>query len=593
MPGYIEQNKIDEILFKADIFSVINSYITLNKSGNQYKAVCPFHNEKTPSLIVTPHKGLFHCFGCGAGGNVINFVMKIENLSFVEAVNLLAERYNIQLENYNDKASIEKYNLSKRLYAINKDAANIFYKQLRYSSQAKAYVLHRGLTTEVLKQFGIGYAKDEWNSLINILLKKGYTRTEFLKSGLCNKSAKSDNIYDKFRNRIMFPIQDVSGRVIGFGGRVINKDDNPKYLNTAETDIFVKGRHLYNLNRAKSFCNDYLILVEGYMDVVSLASAGIKNAIASLGTALTSYQATLIKQYSKTVYLSYDSDEAGVSATIKNAQLLDDMGLDVKIISLNKAKDPDEFIKKFGAKAFLLLLDNAVDVYIYKLIQLQKSYGAKFDTNEGRAKYATNALNTIIKISDILRLETYIEYISKVSKIPKGMIKQQLEKYKQGSIETIKFQPQQKDEIKQGIIVAQEKIINILSNNNEIYQNYKYKLKNLEFKEGILKDTLEFIIIAYENKKIFNPSEYISLLNNENDVKYISKILLDDKFVDKDRMLGYINTVAIDNINKKIASAKLKYTDALKINNVILANDYLIQINELKKSIEIIKGGAI
>ncbi len=593
MPGYIKQNKIDEILYKADIFSVINSYITLNKSGNQYKAICPFHNEKTPSLIVTPHKGLFHCFGCGAGGNVINFVMKIENLSFVEAVNLLADRYNIQLEDYNDKALMEKHNLNKRLYSINKDAANIFYKQLRYSFQAKDYALSRALTEAILREFAIGYAKNDWNSLLNNLLKKGYTKTEFLKSGLGNKSAKSDTIYDKFRGRLMFPIQDISGRVIGFGGRTINKNDNPKYLNTAETDIFVKGRHLYNLNRAKAFCQDYLLLVEGYMDVVALASAGIKNAIASLGTALTTNQALLIKQYNKTVYLSYDSDAAGVSATIRNAQFLDDMGLDVKIITLSKAKDPDEFIRKFGANEFLSLIDKSVDVYIYKLNQSQKAYGAKFDTDENRAKYASNALQIISKISDVIRLETYINYISGISKIPKGTIKQQLEKYKQGDIEPIKFQVKQKDEPKQGNITAQEKIINILSNNSEIYQNYKYKLKNLEFKEGILKDTLEFIIIAYENNKIFTPSEYISLLNNENDVQYISKILLDNKFVDKSQMLGYINIVSIDNINKNIADTKLKYTHALKTNNVILANDYLMQINELKKSIEIIKGGAI
>jgi DNA primase len=593
MPGYIKQSKIDEILYKADIFSVINSYITLSKSGNQYKAICPFHNEKTPSLIVTPHKGLFHCFGCGAGGNVINFVMKIENLSFVEAVNLLADRYNIQLEDYNDKALMEKHNFNKRLYSINRDAANIFYKQLYYSSPAKNYILNRGLNIEIIKEFGIGYSKDAWESLLNNLLKKGYTKTEFLKSGLGNHSAKSDKIYDKFRNRIMFPIQDISGRVIGFGGRVINDSDNPKYLNTAETDIFTKGRHLYNLNRAKAFCQDYLILVEGYMDVVALASAGVKNAIASLGTALTTNQALLIKQYNKTVYLSYDSDEAGISATIKNAQLLDDMGLDVKIITLNKAKDPDEFIRKFGIEEFLSLINKSVDVYIYKLNQLQNTYGAHFDTNENRAKYATNALHIISKIPDVIRLEAYIDYISQVSKIPTGTIKQQLEKNKQGGDGTIKFKPQQKNEVKQGIIIAQEKIISILSNNNDIYQNYKYKLKNLEFKEGILKDTLEFIIIACENKKIFNPSEYISLLKNENDVQYISKILLDNKFVDKNQMPGYINIVTIDNINKKIADIKSKYTNALKTNNVILANDYLIQINELKKSIEIIKGGAI
>lgn len=593
MAGFINQGKLDELLFKADILSVAGSYVNLIKAGSLYKAVCPFHNEKTPSLIITPSKGLFHCFGCGAGGNAINFIMKIENLSFIEAVKLLSERYSVDIDFDGDKKTAEEAKTKKRLYELNKDAANLFYMNLKSSQNAIDYIKKRGLDKEIVKQFGIGYAKNEWNDLINNLLKKGYTKSEFLKSGLCIKSAKNDNIYDKFRDRVMFPIQDVAGKVIGFGGRIINSKDTPKYLNTSETEIFVKGRHLYNLNRAKFHCKEYLILVEGYMDVVGLASAGIENAVASLGTAFTRYQANLIKQYTNTVYLCYDSDSAGISAAMKNAQLLDDMGLDAKIIILKDAKDPDEFVAEFGGEKFLSLLSSAVDVYIFRIIALRRSFKDALSSDESKSKFASGAIKIIQDISDSIRVEQYMEYIAKASGIAKGILRQQLEKNKQKEPTGAKLQTTKKESIKQGPITAQEKIINILSNNSEIYQKYKNKIKNLEFYEGILKDIIEFIIIAYDSEKKFNPSEYISLLNNENDIQYISKILLDDKFTDEAQLNGYVNIISIDNINMRIKEKKSIYNNALKSNDIAAANEALMQINSLKRAVDLIKGGAL
>ena len=593
MAGFINQGKLDELLFKADILSVATSYVNLIKAGSLYKAVCPFHNEKTPSLIITPSKGLFHCFGCGAGGNAINFIMKIENLSFIEAVKLLSERYNVDIDFEGDKKSAEEARAKKRLYELNKDAANLYYMNLKSSKSASDYIKKRGLNSEIIKKFGIGYAKNEWNDLINNLLKKGYTKSEFLKSGLCIKSSKNDNIYDKFRDRIIFPIQDVAGKVIGFGGRIINSTDTPKYLNTSETEIFVKGRHLYNLNRAKFQSKEYLILVEGYMDVVGLASAGIENAVASLGTAFTRYQANLIKQYTNTVYLCYDSDSAGISAAMKNAQLLDDMGLEAKIIILKGAKDPDEFVSKFGAEKFLSLLNSAVDVYVFKIIALKRSFKDALASDESKSKFASGAIKIIQEIQDSIRVEQYMEYIAKASGIAKGILRQQLEKNKQKEPTGVKNPAAKKENIKQGPITAQEKIINILSNNSEIYQKYKNKIKNLEFNEGILKDIIEFIIIAYDSEKKFNPSEYISLLNEENDIQYISKILLDDKFTDETQLRGYINIISVDNINMRIKQKKSIYNNALKCSDIEAANEALMQINSLKRAVDLIKGGAI
>jgi len=593
MANFIDQSKIEEVLYRADILSVISSYVSLNKAGNLYKALCPFHNEKTPSFIVTPSKGIFHCFGCGTGGNAISFIMKIENLSFVESVKLLAERYNIELNLGSDKQSLKAAAEKKRLYELNKDAANLYYINLKSSKTASEYIKKRGLTPKIIKQFGIGYAKNEWNNLINNLSNKGYNKTDFLKTGLCIKSSKNDNIYDKFRNRIMFPIQDISGRVIGFGGRAVDNATEPKYLNTSETEIFIKGRHLYNLNRAKFHCKDYLILVEGYMDVLSLASAGIDCAVASLGTAFTRTQASLIKQYTSSAYLCYDSDRAGIAAALKNAQLLDDMGIDTKIIMLKGAKDPDEYIAKYGADMFLPLLKRAADIYIFKILLLKNSFPDGLKSNESKTKFASKSLDIIENVHDAIRFEAYIDFISKTSGIAKGILKEQAQKNKQKSTRIIIARNDKKDEPKQGPIIAQEKLINILSNNSEIYQKYKNKIKNLEFHEGILKHILEFIIIAYDNGKKFSSSEYISLLKNENDVKYISKILLDDEFTSEDRLQGYINIISIDNINMKIKQIKLNYEKALKSNDLKSANDSLMQINALKKAIDLIKGGAI
>lgn len=315
--------------------------------------------------------------------------------------------------------------------------------------------------------------------------------------------------------------------------------------------------------------------------------------MASLGTAFTRYQANLIKQYTNTVYLCYDSDSAGINAAMKNAQLLDDMALEAKIIILKGAKDPDEFVSKFGAEKFLSLLSSAVDVYVFKIIALKRSFKDGLSSDESKSKFAGGAIKIIQDIPDSIRVEQYMEYIAKSSGIAKGILRQQLEKNKQKEQAGAKLAAAKKENTKQGSITAQEKIINILSNNSEIYQKYKNKIKNLEFNEGILKDIIEFIIIAYDSGKKFNPSEFISLFNDENDIQYISKILLDDKFTDEGQLQGYINIVSIDNINMRIKEKKSTYNNALKANDIETANEALMQINSLKRAVDLIKGGAL
>ncbi len=588
MSNFIEQSKIEEILYKADIVSVIDSYVPLKKVGSRYKAPCPFHREKDPSFIVTPEKNIFHCFGCGAGGNAIHFIMRIENLPFVEAVRLLADRYHVELDHTANKQVIARNNLQKRIYEINKEAANFYYTQARTSLRALAYLQKRGLSVETVKEFGIGYADDTWDTLTNRLLKK-YNKNDLIKAGLIMKASKSDRLYDRFRDRLLFPIQDISGRVLGFGGRALEDAALPKYLNTSETPVYVKGKHLYNFNRAKFHCKDtgYLILTEGYMDAVSLAAGGIKNTIASLGTALTPLQASLIKQYVSTVYLAYDNDEAGIAAALKNALILDEKDIEAKIIVWNDCKDPDEYIRKHGKEKLLALLPGALDYYQFRLFRLKQSFTE--DNSENKAKFARQALTILTGVADAIRFEGYLNTVSEISGIATGILKEQLQRYRQRGARSARFKPSAKNKVKQGSLVAQEHLLNILSSDSDSYEKYKRRIQSLTFEPGILQDTLQYIIQCYEEKKNFLASEYISFIKNQNDVEYLSEILLSPS--PKSDIVGFIDKIEIENMYEKIAEETKRCDEALRRNDAVKANVHLQNINALKKNVEQIKGG--
>lgn len=590
MADFIEQSKIDEILYKADIVSVVDSYVPLKKVGSRYKAPCPFHREKDPSFIVTPEKNIFHCFGCGAGGNAIHFIMRIENLPFVEAIRLLADRYHVELAHTANKEVIARNNLQKRIYEINKEAANFYYTRAKASARALAYLQKRGLSPEAMKEFGIGYADEKWDSLTNRFIKK-YTKTDLIKAGLVMKSSKSDRLYDRFRDRLLFPIQDISGRVLGFGGRALDDENMPKYLNTSETPVYVKGKHLYNLNRAKFACKEagYLLLTEGYMDAVSLAAGGIKNTIASLGTALTPLQASLIKQYTQAVYLAYDNDEAGIAAALKNAQIIDEKDIEAKIIVWDDCKDPDEYIRKHGKEKLLALLPGALDYYQYRLYRLKKSFAE--NSAENKTKYARRALSVLAGVTDAIRLEAYLDTVSQASSVAKGILKEQLQRYRQQGARSARFKLSSPSEAKQGSLVAQENLLNILASDSGAYTRHKRRIDSLAFKPGILEDTLQHIIQCYSEEKIFRISEYISLLKNQNDVEYLSEILL--RPLPKSDIIGFIDIIEIENTYDKIAEKTKLCDEALKRNDAIEANEHLQKINALKKSVEQIKGGTI
>ena len=352
---------IEEVRMKNDIVDVVSQYVKLNRRGNTYFGLCPFHNEKTPSFSVTPSKQMYYCFGCGAGGNVYNFVMEYENYTFGEALQHLADRVGVQLPKIEySREAREKAEKRATLLEINKLAASYFYYQLRREngSQAYAYLINRGVSEDTIKKFGLGYSDKYSDDLYKFLKSKNYSDDLLRESGLFNVDERH-GMYDKFWNRVIFPIMDVNNRVIGFGGRVMG-DGKPKYLNSPETKIFDKSRNLYGLNIARTTRKNYLILCEGYMDVISMHQAGFTNAVASLGTALTSGHASLLKRYTQEVLLLYDSDDAGVRAALRAIPILREAGITSRVVSLKPHKDPDEFIKALGGEEFEKRLE---DVY--------------------------------------------------------------------------------------------------------------------------------------------------------------------------------------------------------------------------------------
>ena len=395
---------LDELVARNPIEDVVGQYVNLKRSGSNLFGLCPFHGEKTPSFSVAPDKGIYYCFGCHKGGGVINFQMEIEGLSYPDAVRALAKRAGMEVPD--DEQYQSRYHQQERLWALSKEAARFFNKQLYLPAgkEGLAYAQKRGMPQSTLTRFGIGFAPDSWNMLIDAMHAKGYTDEELKDAGLVSVSQKNGRIYDRFRNRLMFPIIDVRGNVIGFGGRVMD-NSTPKYLNSPETLIFNKRKNLFALNLAKKTKHDFLILVEGYMDAVALHQFGFDCAVASLGTSLTEEHAVLLSRYTEQVVLIYDGDEAGQNATKRAIPMLEKAGLQVKVLQMRDAKDPDEFLKKFGPAKFQLLLDESSNRVEYQLRAIAKKYDLRID--EERVKFIAEAAEFVCSLNNAVQREIY------------------------------------------------------------------------------------------------------------------------------------------------------------------------------------------
>ena len=418
---------LDELSARNPIEDVVGQYVSLKRSGSNLFGLCPFHGEKTASFSVAPDKGIYYCFGCHKGGNAVNFMMEVEGLSYPDAVRALAKRAGMEVPE--DEQYQSRYRQQERLWALHKEAARFFHSKLYAPEGAAAlnYALGRGMPKATLTTFGIGYTPDSWTALVDALRKKGYTDQELRDSGLVTVSKKNGNLFDRFRDRLMFPIIDVRGNVIGFGGRIMKNDPNAaKYLNSPETMIFNKRKNLFALNLAKKSKLGYLILVEGYMDAIALHQYGFDCAVASLGTALTEDGAALLSRYTDQVVLIYDGDNAGQNATKRAIPILEKAGLQVKVLQMRDAKDPDEFLKKFGADRFKLLLEESSNRIEYQLNAILKKYDLRED--DQKVKYLQESAELICTLPGAVQREVYGGRVAEAAKVSMEAMKLEIQR---------------------------------------------------------------------------------------------------------------------------------------------------------------------
>jgi DNA primase len=511
----ISEDIIEKVKQENDIVDIISETVKLKRTGRNYMGLCPFHNDKSPSFSVSQDKQIYKCFSCGEAGNVITFMMKQRNLNFIEAIKLLAERVNIPLDLGNGEPS----NISKKkdfLFKVNVEAARFFFNNLMANRNAKEYFLNRGIQESTIRKFGLGYAKDSWSNLIYHLKRIGIKEGSMLEAGLVIKNEKKNTIYDRFRNRVIFPVFDIKGRVIGFGGRVLD-DSKPKYLNSPETLVFQKGTNLYGLNLAiKSKMQDrYFVIVEGYMDCISLHQYGITNVVASLGTALTVNQARLLKRYADKVIISYDADVAGQTATLRGLEILRDAGFDVRVLIIPKGKDPDEFIRSNGKEAFLKLIDNSIPLISYRLKRAEE--GINFKDEQSLIIYGERVTDILADLNPVEK-DVYIKKISEDTGLKEQSLYDLLTMAK-----NIKEEPfmNKKEEIgtklyvEPGYIKAEKSLIKLMFN-DEYYEGIIKTLSIEDFNLEAHKKIFSFLCRGRE-EKVKNLLSYVE--NNCDDIE--------------------------------------------------------------------------
>ena len=533
MARYSEE-LIEEVRQSNDIVDVISQYMHLKRSGRNYFGLCPFHNEKSPSFAVSPDKQIFHCFGCGAGGNAISFVMKIEGCSFIEAVQMLADRANIQLPTLENSADGMKEVLKAKVYKVNEFTADFYHKNL-YTPNAKIaqeYVKKRALTNDTLEAYQIGFS-GKFDELYTALKKQGFADQEILESGLVNRNDNGRYI-DRYRNRLMFPICDIRGRVIAFGGRVLD-DSKPKYINSPENVVYSKGRHLFGLNVAKKVDLKRILIVEGYMDVISLHQRGIKNVVAPLGTALTQQQGFLLRKNAQQVILSFDSDDAGQNAKIRAIEILQNMGLDLRVLQMEGAKDPDEYIVKYGNARFQNVIEKAVSILEFKVSLLEKELNLE-NVND-KIKFLNEIAKLIAKVDNTMEREIYIEKIAKRYQISKEAIYAEVNKltYARNQGEkllekkkTVVVHPKQSTtQVSQAIQKRENMILSILLTGDlNLYEVIKQNVSWDEFKDELNHKIAKKLYEEFE-KGNSNINGILDELDDE-EQSHITAIMADD-----------------------------------------------------------------
>ena len=538
---------IEEVVGSNDIVDIVSQYVTLKRSGRNFLGLCPFHKEKTPSFCVSPDKQIFHCFGCGVGGNALHFISKIENISFFESLEMLAEKAGINLPAIGSSSEDQKrQELKENVFKINEEVANYYHETLYMpiAKPAQEYVKKRKLTNKTLKEFKIGYAPNS-NTLYKLLKDKGFEDNEILASTLVKKI--NNKYVDSFKNRLMFPIMDVRNRVIAFGGRVLD-DTLPKYINSPDTVVYSKGRNLYGLNLAKNAKLDNIIIVEGYMDCISLHQRGILNVVASLGTALTESQGRLLKKYSDKIIISYDSDGAGQTATLRGLDILKNIGCDVRVLQMEGAKDPDEYVIKYGNGRFNLLVQNAISLIEFKTKILKKNLDLE-NTND-KIKFLKEVAKLLQNVDSKIEQEIYISKISKEYSISKEAIYAEINKSnnKIGSKildkNKIIASNKSKEEIPEVLQKREDAVIALLINGDEqVYSQIMERIKADEIKLAVNKRIVNKLYSIFESEKN-TPKNIIEVFSEDEEaLSKITKIMADeyDQQIDKKTIDNILN----------------------------------------------------
>lgn len=590
---YYSEDLVEEIRLKNDIVDVISGYVKLQKKGSSYFGLCPFHNEKSPSFSVSRSKQMYYCFGCGAGGNVFTFIMEYENYTFTEALKLLAERAGVELPEieYSNEAK-EKANLKATLLEINKTAAKYFYAQLKTEKgkTAHTYLTNRGLSEETITAFGLGYSNIYSDDLYKYLKLQGYSDELLLKAGLIRVNEKK-GAYDYFWNRVMFPIMDANSRVIGFGGRVLGEGE-PKYLNSPETELFDKSRNLYGLNKARTSRKNYFLLCEGYMDVIALHQAGFTNAVASLGTAFTAGHASLIKRYVDKVYLTFDSDGAGIKAALRAIPILRDAGMTIKVISMEPYKDPDEFIKNMGVVAYEERINQAKNWFLFMVEVMEKDFD--MGSPEGKTDFYNAVAKRLTEFEDNLERNNYIEAIAQKYRIS---IEEFRKKVSKMAIQTGQATPvakpkstNVKERVKEDSNLQPQKILlTWIIENNKIFSQIKKYITPNDFTKELYQTVANLLYEQYESGEI-NPAKVMNHFTDEEEHREVASLFhtriqkLETKAEQEKALKETIIRVKTHSVEE--ATRKLDPTDIMGLQKLMEAKRALQDLQKLHISID-------
>lgn len=581
---------LQELKLRSDITEIASSYVNLKRHGRNMVGLCPFHGEKTPSFNIYTESGSFYCFGCGAGGDVITFIMKIENLDYVEAVKFLAQRAGMEMPENTYDDSLSK--LRMRIYEANREAARFFHATLlsQRGQSGLNYLRGRALSDRTIRHFGLGFADDDWNSLCNHLKNKGFSEYEIYSANLAFKRKNGNGIYDRFVNRVMFPIIDLRGNVIAFGGRIMT-EEKPKYLNTSDTPVFKKSENLFSLNNAKSSGTRTLILCEGYMDVIALNQAGFTNAVATLGTALTNEQAVLMKRYADEVIICYDADGAGQKATARAIDILRNAGLPIKILTVPSGKDPDEFIRSKGENgpaAFKLLIEKCGNDIEYRLMKLKENYN--LNTTDGKVAFLNEAVKIVATIESPIERDVFASKLCAELEIDKNAFLEQISKVKRRDRrenikkETRQIQAElngQSDKInrehykKPRSSSAEEALLVYLINNPDYANSILERVTPDKFSNSLIKRYYEYVLSKI--KSGYEPLTSVSSDFNSDEVSYLYKLISTTipAASTREAVEEYINV--INEESNKLTSDKLADMSADDI------NDYIMKMKQNKK----------